>query len=103
MKYSLFNTPYEEEKNNFTNFGPNFPKNFGKLKDAPLTNEIGKVNMSIQRLKNNLNPTKYSSIYNNEINSNRNLYRKMDDNKKEKTNKYISYKGKKLFNIIFNI
>lgn len=92
MKYSSFNTPFEEEKNNFANFGQKDNQNFG----------ISKNNISIQKLKNNLNPTKFSSIFNNDMNSNKIFNRKKNDNKKDETNKFMSYKGKKFINIIFN-
>ena len=95
MKYSKINTPFEEEKNNLNNFDQNVNQNFGLLKDNPLTNEIGRSNISIQKLKNNLNPTRFSSIFNNEVNYNRNLNLKMKDNKRNKTNNFISNKGKK--------
>ena len=92
MKYSKINTPFEEEEeNNFTNFG----QNFGIIKNAPFTNEIGRNNISIQNLKNYLNPTNFSSIYNNEVNSNRNFNKLMKDNKRNETNSFMSYKGKK--------
>jgi len=95
MKYSKINTPFEEEENNFTNFGQNISQNFGIIKNEPFTSEIGRNNISIQNLKNNLNPTNFSSIYNNEINSNRNFNKLMKDNKRNETNSFMSYKGKK--------
>jgi hypothetical protein len=95
MKYSKINTPFEEEKNNLNNFDQNVNQNFDLLKDSRFTNEIGRSNISIQKLKNNLNPTRFSSIFNNEVNYNRNLNLKMKDNKRNKTNNFISNKGKK--------
>lgn len=101
MKYSKFNTPFEEEKNNFTNFDENDNQNFSKLKHISFTNE-GINNNSIQNLKNNLNPTKFSSIFNNDMNSNRSFNNKINENKNNESNNFISYKGKKFFNIILN-
>jgi hypothetical protein len=95
MKYSRFNTPFEEEKNNFTNYGQNIQQNLGISKDIPFTNEYGRSNNSIQKLKNNLNSTKFSSIYNNDKNFNRNFNNQIKDNKRNETNNFISYKGKK--------
>ena len=95
MKYSRFNTPFEEEKNNFINFGQNINQNLGISEDIPFTNEYGRSNNSIQKLKNNLNSTKFSSIYNNDINSNRNFNNTINDNERNETNIFISYKGKK--------
>jgi hypothetical protein len=95
MKYSKFNTPFEEEKNIFTKFGQNINQNLGIFKDIPFINELGRSNNSIQKLKNNLNSTKFSSIYNNDINSNRNFNNTINDNERNETNIFISYKGKK--------
>ena len=95
MKYSKFNTPFEEEKNNFTKFGQNINQNLGMFKDIPFINELGRSNNSIQKLKNNLNSTKFSSIYNNDMNSNRNFNNTINDNERNETNIFISYKGKK--------
>ena len=94
MKYSLFNTPFEEENNNFTNFDPNANQNFRIYNNTSFTNE-GINNNSIQNLKHNLNPTKFSYIYNNDMNSNRSFNKKINDNKKKESNNFISYKGKK--------
>ena len=95
MKYSKFNTPFEEEKNNFINFGQNINQNLGIPKDISFTNDYGRSNNSIQKLKNNLNSTKFSSIFNNDLNSNINFNNKINHNKRNKTNNLISYKGKK--------
>jgi hypothetical protein len=100
MKYSKFNTPFEEEKNDFTNFGQNVNQNFGIIKDNHFSNKSINNN-SIQNLKNNLNPTKFSSIFNNDMNSNINFNNKINHNKRNKANNLISYKGKKFILLIF--